>query len=184
MQCTHNTYSAFSDTNRALTIHGSLGSLYLGVSILFTPHSQSHLLAIAQHLSIPMLQRVNHWHNLRVFLQSFFLLLRYQTPQFINIDRRPPILVPCKMEMPHTNLTKVTRVVLVKVDPKKTIMKFFQNPRRAHIHVPVVVCTTSKTTSSRMLAVLAYTTISSRHMPTMFSSIRESCRHSFLQTKY
>jgi hypothetical protein len=39
-------------------------------------------------------------------------------------------------------------------------------------NAPVVVCTTSKTTTSRMLPVLAYTTMTGRYVAAMLASLR------------
>jgi hypothetical protein len=58
----------------------------------------------------------------------------------------------------HTNLTKVTRVVLVEV-------------------CAVVVLTTSKTTTTRMLPVLAYTTVTGRDVTAVLAGVGETGRH-------
>jgi hypothetical protein len=54
-------------------------------------------------------------------------------------------VVSLLVEIPHSDLSKVTRMILVHVRS-------------------VVMLTTSKTSTTRMLAVLAYTTVSSRDM--------------------
>lgn len=62
------------------------------------------------------------------------------------------------MEVPHTNLTEVTRVVLVDVGA-------------------VVVLTTGHTTTTGVLAVLADTTVTGRDVATVLAGLGESGRH-------
>ena len=47
-------------------------------------------------------------------------------------------------------------------------------------YVPMVMLTTSKTTTSWMFAVLAYTSVTGRYVATMFASFREPGWHCFL----
>ena len=47
--------------------------------------------------------------------------------------------------------------------------------------VPVVVRTTSETTTSGMLAVLAYTSMTGRDVAAVLASLREPCRHFLFQ---
>ena len=65
----------------------------------------------------------------------------------IQIDNRLPELVLQLVEISHSDLSKVTRVVLVEI--------------RA-----VVMLSTSHTTTTGMLAVLSYTTVTGRDMAT------------------
>lgn len=60
----------------------------------------------------------------------------------VQVDLRLPCQVLHLVEVPHTDFTEVTRMVLVHVDL-------------------VVVLTTGKTTTTGMLAVLSYTTVTS-----------------------
>lgn len=62
------------------------------------------------------------------------------------------------MEVAHANLSEVTGVVLVKVGA-------------------VVVLTTSETTTSRMLAVLANTTVTGRDVAAVLAGLAEAGRH-------
>lgn len=71
----------------------------------------------------------------------------YYSTYLVEVDRRLPELLVGLVEVPHTNLTEVTGVVLVNVGP-------------------VVVLTTGHTATTGMLAVLANTTVSGRHMAT------------------
>ena len=47
--------------------------------------------------------------------QPFLLFLRYKAPQFVDVDGRAPALVAGQVEVTHTNLTEVTRMVFIKV---------------------------------------------------------------------
>lgn len=61
-------------------------------------------------------------------------------PKFVQVDFGPEFVLAAQMEVPHTDLTEVTRMVFVEVDA-------------------VMVHTTSVTATSGMLAVLADTTM-------------------------
>lgn len=63
-----------------------------------------------------------------------------QGPQFVQVDFGPEFVLAAQVEVPHTDLTEVTRMVFVEVDA-------------------VMVHTTSVTATSGMLAVLADTTV-------------------------
>ena len=63
-----------------------------------------------------------------------------KSPDLVKVDNRTPVDVVLQVELTHTDLTKVTRMVLIHVDT-------------------VMVLTTSKTTTTRMLSVLADTTV-------------------------
>ena len=49
------------------------------------------------------------------------------------------------------------------------------------MYAPVVVLTTSKTTTSGVLAVLAYTTVTGGDVSAVLASLREPCRHFLFQ---
>jgi hypothetical protein len=66
-------------------------------------------------------------------------------PYLVKVDDWLPEVVSLLVEISHSDLSKVTWMVLVHVRS-------------------VVMLTTSKTTTTGMLAVLAYTTVSSRDM--------------------
>jgi len=106
--------------------------------------------AIAKHFSVSCVESVDDRNNIAVLREACLLLGRYKRPEFVDVDSRAPATVVCEMEMAHTNLTKVTRMVLIEVGT-------------------VVVLTTSETATSWMLAVLSYTTVSSRDVPAMLA---------------
>jgi hypothetical protein len=80
-----------------------------------------------------------------------------QSPDLVQVDNRAPLGVLLQVEGTHTNLTKVTRMVLIHVDT-------------------VMVLTTSKTTTTRMLSVLTHTTVTGRYMSTLLSVMVKSGR--------
>jgi hypothetical protein len=80
-----------------------------------------------------------------------------KSPELVNVDNRTPVGVVLQVEVTHTNLTKVTRMVLIHVDT-------------------VMVLTTSKTTTTRMLSVLANTTVTGRDVSTLLSVVVKSGR--------
>ena len=83
-----------------------------------------------------VLQSIND-RNLLGVLVLFTNTFTSQRPDLVKVDNRAPVLVALQVEVTHTDLTKVTRMVLVHVDT-------------------VMVLTTSKTTTTRMLSVLAF----------------------------
>lgn len=70
-----------------------------------------------------------------VLLGTFTVLLSDQTPQFIQIKKRAELVVAVQMEIPHTDLSEVTRMVFVVVNS-------------------VVMHTSSVTATTGMLSVL------------------------------
>jgi hypothetical protein len=63
----------------------------------------------------------------------------------VKVDYRLPEVVALLVEIPHSNLSKVTRMVFIHVRS-------------------VMMLTTSQTSSTRMLAVLSYTTVTGGDM--------------------
>ena len=88
----------------------------------------------------------------------FFQLYMYYSTYLVEVDRRLPELLVGLVEVPHTNLTEVTGMVLVNVGA-------------------VVVLTTGHTATTGVLAVLANTTVSGRHMATAKQEIMKSVQH-------
>jgi hypothetical protein len=78
--------------------------------------------------------------NLFSVLVLFTNTFTSKSPDLVKVDDRAPVDVVLQVELTHTDLTKVTRMVLIHVDT-------------------VMVLTTSKTTTTRMLSVLADTTV-------------------------
>ena len=151
-------------------MHGSFGSLYEPSHKTRVDNCAYNLLSIAQHLSVSMLESINNWDNLRVLRQAFLFLFRNKRPQLVNIDDWSPLCIASQVESSHTHFTKVTRVVLVKVGTTREIRSIdlqYQNKRDS----PVVVQTTSETTTTRVFAVLSNTSVTSRDMATVLASL-------------
>jgi hypothetical protein len=81
-----------------------------------------------------------------------------ESPELVEVDDGLPEVVLLLVEVPHTNLTEVTRMVLVHVGT-------------------VVVLTTGKTTTTGVLAVLTDTTVTGRDVAAVLAGLRESGRH-------
>jgi len=74
-------------------------------------------------------------------------------------------MTPLLVEVPHTDLSEVTRVVFIQVGS-------------------VVVLTTSHTTTPGMFSVLSYTTVTGTDVSTVLSRLGQSGRHSlFLSSR-
>lgn len=117
-----------------------------------------------------MLESINNWDNLRVLRQAFLFLFRNKRPQLVNIDDWSPLCIASQVESSHTHFTKVTRVVLVKVGTTREIRSIdlqYQNKRDS----PVVVQTTSETTTTRVFAVFSNASVTSRDMATVLASL-------------
>lgn len=99
-------------------------------------------LSLTQNLTVTVGQGVNDWGSRRGGgLQVLVSLLGVnQRPQLLQVDLWLPEVVSLLVEVSHTNLTEVTRVVLVHVGS-------------------VVVLTTGLTTSTRVLSVLTDSTL-------------------------
>jgi len=79
-------------------------------------------------------------------------LLGDERPELLDVDSLTMVSVSTKVEASHTNLSKVTGVVLVEVDP-------------------MMVLTTGLTTTTGMLSMLAYTTVTVRNVASRLSSL-------------
>lgn len=95
---------------------------------------------------------------LRNFDVANFAIERTFRTYLVEVDDGLPELVLELVEVPHTNLTEVTRVVLVDVGT-------------------VVVLTTGHTATTGRLAVLADTTFTGRDMATVLAGLGETGRH-------
>ncbi len=116
------------------------------------------------------MESVDDRNNIAVRREARLLLGRYKCPEFVDVDGRAPATIVCEMEMAHTNLTEVTRMVLVEVGTESIkLRRHSVGSDNNAWDVPVVVLTTSETATSWMLAVLSYTTVSSRDVPAMLA---------------
>jgi len=87
-----------------------------------------------------------------VVLVLFLSLFADQGPQSVEIDSRHVVLVLTDVEMSHTDLSEVTRMVLVEVDA-------------------VVMLATSVTATTRMLTVLANTSMTMADVSSKLSGL-------------
>jgi len=76
----------------------------------------------------------------------------WESDEFVDVDGGTEVVVLELVVMPHTDFTKVTRMVLIEIGP-------------------VVVLTTGQTSTTRMLSVLSYTTVTGRYMTTVFPGV-------------
>lgn len=105
---------------------------------------------LAKNLAVTGAEGVNDGDNLLVVGVLETVLLGDKVPEVADIDDGAVLGVALQVEVAHTNLTKVTGMVLVKVDT-------------------VVVLTTSKTTTSGMLPVLTDTTVTGRDVSALLA---------------
>jgi len=99
--------------------------------------------ALAEHLEDALAHAVDHRRFRRG--RSLARLRAHKRPQLLDVDGRAVELVHRLVEVPHTNLTEVTRVVFVH-------------------HDAVVVLATGVTATARVLPVLADTALAVRHV--------------------
>merc|ERR1719474_169158 len=116
--------------------------------------------SLAQHLKVPSSGAINNWGL--VCLISIFgpSLLRNKGPQLVEIDSRliEVGVVRMDMEVPHTNLSKVTRMVLIEVNS-------------------VVVLTSSVSATSGVLPVLSDPTMTVGDMSSQLPGLLLSSGH-------
>ena len=98
---------------------GSLGSLCDPNQSDFICTSESkqtgYALSVAQDLRVSVSESVNNGNNLRILRQALLLLSRDKRPELVDVDNGAPLKVARKVEAAHTDLTEVTRVVLIEV---------------------------------------------------------------------
>jgi len=82
----------------------------------------------------------------------FALLGGDEGPELVEVDNRLPEEIALLVEVPHTDLSEVTWMVFIHVGS-------------------VMMLSTSKTSSTGMLAMLSYTTTTGRDMPAMLARV-------------
>ena len=107
-------------------------------------------LTLTEELEDAVLGQVNHGRLGRVLGARFALLLANQSPELVAVNRRAVVVVLQLVEVTHTNLTEVTRVILIH-------------------HNAVVVLTTSHTATRRVFSVLADTTVTGGHVTALLT---------------
>lgn len=120
--------------------------------------SNDHWLAwhvtLTENLENTGLGAIDNWRLVRV-LECLLGFLRDEGPDLLDIDSWAMVSVLSQMEVTHTNLTEVTRMVLVEVDS-------------------VVVLTTGLTSTTWMLSVLSDTTVTHTHVSSEASSLLQT----------
>lgn len=112
---TRGTHSANADTHRALTIKGSFGRLeiynhqYRKCILSMGIDSQ----ALPEDLAVTKSKGVNDGDDLAGLREALLLLLRDERPELVQVHDRLPLDIAGQVESPHTDFTKVTRMVLV-----------------------------------------------------------------------
>lgn len=112
---------------------------------------------LAEHLEHTSAHAVNDRDGIALLGISvlFAELIRHEGPDLVHVDGGAVVLLHCLVEVTHTNLTEVTRVVLVKVNA-------------------VVVLSTGVTTSTWVASVLANTTVACGNVSTLFAVLLKS----------
>jgi len=102
-----------------------------------------------QQLEVPLGHKVYYRGLATPVLGSLVHTLARHVEQVVDVECRTMLPVAQDMELAHTDLTEVTRMVLVEEDA-------------------VMVLTTGITTTSRMLTVLSDTTVTGGHVSPLF----------------
>ena len=110
----------------------------------------------AEHLEVTVLSNINDG-SLLLALEVFDVETR-DGPQAVEVNHRHVVLSALVVEVAHTDLTEVTRVILIE---QGTVM----------------VSTTSVTTTSWVLTVLANTTVTSRDVSSQLTCLLELSGH-------
>ena len=111
---------------------------------------------LAKNLEVTELGNINQWS---VVVGSLVLdLLGYERPELVQVDDGAMELVAELVEIPHTDFTEETRVVLVEENA-------------------MVVHTSSVSTTTGMLAVLADTTMACAHVAALLPVLLEAGSH-------
>jgi hypothetical protein len=76
-------------------------------------HGLSRELSLAKHLEISMLSYVNDGSSSSVLGSLEATLLTNESPELIKVNDGAEILVRTLMEITHTNLSEVTRMIFV-----------------------------------------------------------------------
>merc|ERR1712134_18471 len=118
---------------------------------------------LTEHLEVTRLGHVNHW-NLSLGLDLLLLvlgagLLGHEGPEAVKVDHGAEVLVVGLVEVAHANLPEVSRMVFVEVDT-------------------VVMLATSVTATTRVLAVLADTTLTVGNVSASLTALLQSGCHS------
>jgi len=141
--------SEHSDTSNSLDLAFSL----LGEELCLDNHGLIGQRTIAEHLEESMTTNIDDWDGILGRISLLIMsagLLAHQTPQTISVDSWAVELLLGLVEITHTNLTEVTRVIFIEVDT-------------------MVMLTTSITTTTWMLTVLTNSTVTSADVTSLLT---------------
>ena len=71
--------------------------------------------AVAEHLRVTVLENVDDRDDVRVGSEAHLLGLGDKRPELVDVDDRAPVRVAGEVEVAHTDLAEVTRMVLIEV---------------------------------------------------------------------
>lgn len=115
-------------------------------------------MSLSKNLVVSSSYDVDDWSLVFIIFVVFPGFLRHQGPQFFHIDRWTEKLVKSFVEVPHTNFTKVTWMVFIIVNS-------------------VVVLASSISTTTRMLPVFSYTSLSMTDVSSQLPRLLVPCGH-------
>ena len=121
-------------------------------------HGELGKTALTEDLAVARGESVNDGDFRRLGGHAAAQVSGHKGPELVQVDNRLVLGVAQQVVVAHTDLTEVTRVVLVEVGT-------------------VVMETTSKTTTTRVLAVLTNTTVTGRDVSTLLPGLVKVSRH-------
>jgi len=114
---------------------------------------------LTKDLRVSQREQVNDGSGVRLRREVFATGFgRDEGPQFIKVDNGVPEMIALLTEVPHTDFSEVSWMVLVEIGA-------------------VMVLTTSHTTTTGMFSVLPDTTVSGTYVTAVLSGFRQSGRH-------
>ena len=128
-------------------------------------HGQLGETALTEDLAVARGESVNDGDFRRLGGHAAAQVSGHKGPELVQVDNRLVLGVAQQVVVAHTDLTEVTRVVLVEVGT-------------------VVVETTGQTATTGVLAVLADTTVTCRNVTTVLPSLSEMGRHLFMLASF
>ena len=161
---------------------GSLGNLLVILYLIIgsSGSTKSYSLSVTQDLGVSVLEDVDNRNDSRALGQTLLLSCGNKRPELVDVDGGAPEEVAGEVEVTHTNLTEVTRVVLIKVgslshrrNGRYVRIKVFSLAKVKEIDAPVVVLTTSETTTSGVFTVLSDTSMTGRDVAAVLASLGE-----------
>lgn len=72
-------------------------------------------LSVAEDLPVAGVEGVDDGDDFRVLFEVLSLFYGYERPELVDVDCGSPVLVSGEVEVAHTDLTEVTRMVFVEV---------------------------------------------------------------------